>query len=153
MQRLFLGIFLILTCFSCKKEENTPDGDYLIFGHFYGECIGEQCVETFKITDEGLFEDSTDSYAQNEPFDFVPLSNDLFEQISGLENAIPAELLASTEDTFGCPDCADQGGIYIAYMVDCTVRKWRIDQDTQAVPEYLHDFMEEVNDAIALING
>lgn len=39
----FATFFLI----SCKKdnEVNLSKTDYIIFGHFYGECIGEQCVK------------------------------------------------------------------------------------------------------------
>ena len=77
-------LLLILLCLpiiftSCKKEEvEISNNEYLIFGHFYGECIGEECVETFKLTDEKLYEDLNDNYSGTEPFNFVILG-DVFQ--------------------------------------------------------------------------
>lgn len=45
--RVFSMIVLV-SILSCQEEEvNLYDGNYLIFGHFYGECLGETCVETY----------------------------------------------------------------------------------------------------------
>jgi len=37
-----------------------------------------------------------------------------FDRVRHLIDEIPAELLMGGSKTYGCPDCADQGGIYIS---------------------------------------
>lgn len=50
-----------------------------------------------------------------------------------------------------CPDCADQGGLYVEYRQGNAYGKWHIDQDKEEVPTYLHEFMDKVNETIRLI--
>ena len=147
---LLLGIILI----ACDKDDmgiNLSEQNFLVFGHFYGECAGEWCVETFKLTDAKLFEDTIDDYS-GQSFDFVELDNALYEEVKDLEDFFPSELLDSNESVFGCPDCADGGGLFIQYSENGNVKSWRIDQAKNNVPDYLHSFMDEVNAKIELIN-
>ena len=51
----------------CDKEK-LKSSDYLIFGSFYGMCQGEQCVETFKLTKDFLYEDRKDEYPDRTNF-------------------------------------------------------------------------------------
>ena len=146
---LCLGLFS-----SCSKEKlDLGEVDYLIFGHYYGMCQGEGCVETFKITRDQLFEDTNDPYAGGGDFDFQPLEIEKFEQVKDLVEFFPEKLWNSEEKTFGCPDCADGGGLYIELSGNGRVKSWRIDQSKRNVPEYLHNFMEKVNEKISLINS
>ena len=144
---------LILFNVSCDKDARfeLEETDYLIFGHFYGECIGEGCVETFKLTDEKLFEDTYDNYS-GEDFNFIELGKDKFEEVKNLAQLFPDQLLNEEESTFGCPDCADGGGLFIQYSDNGKIRSWRIDQVKENVPGYLHDFMDAVNEKIKMIN-
>ena len=140
---------------SCKKDQDptNTETDYLIFGHFYGMCQGETCVETFLVTDQKLFEDENDSYSVSEPFNFNELSSDDFELVKSLIESFPPELLNDTNSTFGCPDCADQGGLLIKLAQNGEVKSWRIDQSKMAVPQYLHAFMDSVNVSISLLSN
>jgi hypothetical protein len=146
---LLLSIF-IYGC-STNNTNNLDDYDYLIFGHFYGFCIGEGCVEIFKLTNDSLYEDSNDNYAL-EPFNFEALDNAIFEQVKDLVDYFPMNLLSENESVLGCPDCADGGGLFIEYSKNGTVKNWRIDKMKNNVPSYLHDFMDKVNEKIGLIN-
>ena len=147
---LFIPLFLFLGLSSCKKEAQTNcETDYLIFGHFYGFCIGETCVETYKLTDTKLYEDSNDVYFGEGPFTFLELSQSKFTLVEDLESFIPQGLIALPDSTFGCPDCADQGGVFIQYAHDGVVQSWRIDQ---SAPFFLEDFVDKVNEKITLIN-
>lgn len=138
---------------SCNKDEGIEinAGNFLIFGHFYGECIGEGCVETFKLTDRGLFEDIVDDYS-GERLEFVALESKLFDEVKELEDYFPVQLLSERKEVFGCPDCADGGGLFIQYSSYGVQHRWRIDQIKDNVPSYLHDFMDRVNEKIALIH-
>ena len=119
---------------ACEKSKDLPlvEGNYLIFGHYYGLCMGEECIETFKLTADNLYEDTNDSYNEND-FNFVLLPESLFEQVRDLWDEIPSELLAEADQTFGCPDCADQGGLFIQYAAEGEVQTWRIDQNQGSV--------------------
>ena len=146
-------ILLVTLLISCKKS-NLGENDYLIFGHFYGECWGERCVETFKLTDIKLFEDTTDSYQYQSPNNggFVKLSNYKFKLVKDLTDYFPIKLFNESNTVFGCPDCADQGGLYIEYKKNGNIGHWTIDQRTRNVPDYLHKFIDKVNEKIELIN-
>lgn len=153
MRNFMFLLVVALTFSSCNSDDDATfeDGDYLIFGHFYGMCVGETCVETFKLTDNRLYEDSLDDYTATD-FKFYQLGQDLFDQVKDLKNDFPEQLLLEDETFFGCPDCADGGGLLIQLFKDGKLYTWKIDQMKENVPEYLHDFMDKVNAKIALIN-
>jgi hypothetical protein len=152
IRTLLIGL-VVLFSVSCDKDDEIElnEKDYLIFGHFYGECTGEICVETFKLTNNALFEDTNDNYS-GEDFNFVQLGSEIFEQVKDLAEAFPDQLLTEDTDIFGCPDCADGGGLFIQYSENGNVNSWRFDQFKVGVPDYLHPFMDKVNEKINLIN-
>ncbi|MFD0834386.1 hypothetical protein ACFQ0I_01315 [Mariniflexile aquimaris] len=147
---LFLFSFIFLGC-SSEDETKLNNDDYLIFGHFYGFCVGENCIEIFKLTNNTLYEDSNDNYSIN-PLNFEPLESTKFELVKDLMGYFPEKLLTENEDIIGCPDCADGGGLYIEYSKNGIVKHWKIDQMKMNVPTYLHAFMDKLNEKIALIN-
>ncbi len=150
-----ITIIGLVFCLStgCSKDKNSETGtqDYLVFGHFYGMCVGETCVETFKLTDNSLYEDTIDDYTGQSLY-FVKLDPTKFSEVKDLVNYIPEELLNESRSILGCPDCADGGGLYIKYVSNGVIKTWRIDQVKRNVPAYLHGFMDKVNEKIALIN-
>ncbi len=154
MKKIVFCLFTLVVLFACNSDDNgihINEQNFLVFGHFYGECSGEGCVETFKLTNESLFEDIVDDYS-GQNMDFVALNNDLFEEVKDLTDFFPNKLLKETETIFGCPDCADGGGLFLQYSENGNEKSWRIDQVKANVPSYLHDFMDKVNEKIALIN-
>ena len=155
MKKVLIVLFTVGILTSCNKNDDgieINEQNFLIFGHFYGECIGEGCVETFKLTDKKLFEDTIDDYS-GQNLEFLELGNDKFEQTKNLVDFFPNQLLNDNESVFGCPDCADGGGLFIQYSDNGNVKSWRIDQDKGNVPNYLHNFMDKVNEKIELINN
>jgi hypothetical protein len=152
-----LASFLLLIS-SCKKEEDQSGEvpDYLIFGHFYGECIGEGCIEIFCLEPTRLLEDANDNYPNSNSFyaaDFYPLSTEQFNSANGLMDYFPDTLLSMTETVIGQPDYADGGGLYIEYNVGSVRRFWLIDKAKYNVPVGLHEFIDKVNERIDLINN
>jgi hypothetical protein len=153
MNKTITLLIAIAMTTSCNKDCITlNEQNYLVFGHFYGMCAGEGCVETYKLTNMKLYEDLIDDYS-GQNLDFVELDNELFEQVSDLVDFFPNQLLSESETVFGCPDCADGGGLYIQYSDNGNLKSWRIDQMQENVPSYLHSFMDQVNEAIVLINN
>ena len=151
MKRIAIYILGVLLLTQCSSDDAMVEGDYLIFGHFYGFCVGETCVETFKLTSDQLFEDELDDY-RGEKFSFNALSSEEFEIAQGLYESFPAQLFLEQDEFIGCPDCADGGGIFIELSRDGAKRRWRIDQFKSSVPESLHDYMDQVNETIAALN-
>jgi hypothetical protein len=149
---VLIGLVILLNV-SCDKDDEFElnETNYLIFGHFYGECFGEGCIEIFKLTGDKLFEDTNDNYS-GEDLNFIELENDEFEQVKDLANIFPEQLLNEDKSTFGCPDCADGGGLFIQYSKNGNLKSWRIDQNKDNVPSYLHNFIDKVNEKIGLIN-
>lgn len=150
---LTLLLALVASC-TIDAPDNTPK-EYLVFGHFYGMCEGERCVELYKLTDEDLKEDTKDSYPSHDHLyegDFEALPTRDFKEVKELWDYFPEELLDETDVVFGCPDCTDGGGLYIEYRVGSTHRYWIIDQQKANSPAYLHDFLDRVNEKISLLS-
>jgi len=155
MKKILFALFTLGILASCNSDDdngiNINEDNFLIFGHFYGECGGEGCIETFKLTDKSLFEDTVDDY-NGQNMEFIELDNNLFEQVQNITDFFPNQLLNQNETVFGCPDCADGGGLFIQYSENGNIKSWRIDQVKSNVPEYLYNFMDKVNEKITLIN-
>lgn len=154
MKKMILILAVVGILISCNKDDNITitNQNFLVFGHFYGECDGESCVETFKLTDKKLLEDTVDDYS-GRTFEFVALENNKFEKFKNLADFFPNQLLNESETVFGCPDCADGGGLFIQYSENGNLKSWRIDQNKDNVPTYLHNFVDKVNQVIGLINN
>ncbi|MBT5078925.1 MAG: hypothetical protein HOM61_08460 [Candidatus Marinimicrobia bacterium] len=154
MKNIFLFLIVIGAFTSCDKDGDNitiNEQNFLIFGHFYGMCAGEGCVETYKLTDVKLYEDIVDDYS-GQNLDFVELNNEQFELVNDLADFFPVQLLNESDAVFGCPDCADGGGLFIQFSDNGVLKSWRIDQVQNNVPNYLHDFIDQVNARIVLIN-
>lgn len=153
---LFALVGVLLTT-SCKKDDNQiSDGDYLMFGHFYGMCGGEQCVEIFRLEETKLFEDQNDDYPGQTDFyngDYVMLSDTKYDQVKDLIDYFPNGLLNETDKVIGTPDAGDWGGYYIEYKQGGVHKFWLIDKMTNNIPSYMHPFIQKVEEKIALINS
>ena len=113
-----LAIIIVTIAGGCDCDENQPviTGEYLIFGHFYGECFGEACRETYKLENGQLFEDELDHYpsgtAANE-FSFIALPGSTYDEVADLPDFFPAELYDIPNGVIGMPDAGDWGGFYV----------------------------------------
>jgi len=153
VMRLLCCIFILGSLLSCKKEPipGLSEKSVLVFGHFYGECEGEFCIETFKLTDDTLFEDTIDDF-YGQDFNFVALEQDKFELVKNLTDFFPSELLKETDSILGCPDCDDGGGLFVQIETPGEeTRSWKIEQNKAMVPGYLHNFMDKINESITSI--
>ncbi|MBP7184357.1 MAG: hypothetical protein KBA06_02535 [Saprospiraceae bacterium] len=111
---IFVTLLFAISFVSCERECNenlfTSNSDYLIFGHFYGECFGEKCIEIYKLDNTHLFEDTTDVYPSTTNFydgSYVQLSQQKFESSRDIMNYFPSDLLNEPNIVIGQPDAAD----------------------------------------------
>ena len=149
---LITACLTLLVLTSCKKDDvELSKSDYIIFGHFYGECIGEQCVEIFRLEQEKLFEDTKDQYPnRNEFYDgnYIQLSQQKFNDTKDLTNYFPTDLLDETDTVIGQPDAGDWGGLYVEYNSVGVRKFWFLDQMKSNVPSKYHNFIDKVNEKI-----
>ena len=146
MKYLHLILFIaVISFFGCSKEspgqkcETLVEG-HLIFGTYYGECLGN-CAFLYKIENCLLYEDDMESYYTDDlSFNSDPLSQEDYELALDAEAMFPADLWNETDSVFGIPDAYDQGGIYIEKNNAGTIRKWHLDTNEEAIPEYLREY-------------
>ncbi len=154
MARFFLIMisltFLLLT--SCKKEcVELSESDYIIFGHFYGECMGEGCIEIFRLEKDKLFEDTRDQYPSRNSFyngKYVQLPKQKFDKTKDLIKYFPTDLINETDTIIGQPDAGDWGGLYIEYSSNGVRKFWLLDKMKSNVPSKYHDFIDKINEKI-----
>jgi hypothetical protein len=137
------------------KQDNPS---YIIFGIFCGECLGHTCATMYyyKMTGNSntLFTDTTDSYFKNYYGGVVCKTqiNDTtkFQTIDKLVQHIPKTLLKTDkkEQTFGCPDCGDQCGIYFELGQGTKRKKFKIDYQTGELEKEVKDFGELIKATI-----
>ncbi|WP_422360258.1 hypothetical protein [Reichenbachiella sp.] len=158
MKKLTFIILIATLGFGCDESVSSSEwsgqieSDYIIFGHFYGFCGGENCIEIFKLTREDLFEDTNDFYPNSDQLyngKFKKLDQAQFDKLNNLNFNVPTELLNQTQTIIGAPDAADGGGLYFQLSDG---RFWLIDMNEESLPEYLHPLRNQIRLAISLIN-
>ena len=142
-----LLIVILTATTSCKKDsfmlELAPT-DYLIFGEYFGECIGN-CVTLYKIEDGQLYLDDVDYGPPTEiPFLEAPLAPEKYEAARNIVDFFPNELLQSDRRRYGCPDCHDQGGIYLELFQEGQRHIWFIDPEDQEQSWAIINFKERL---------
>lgn len=150
MKRFTFFILALLVLNSCDKSEKT---DYLIFGKFYGFCVGDDCVKMFKVTENNLYQENSPDYPSDEKYkgNFSSKVNDKLSIAKPLLSMIPAKL-KDEETTIGCPDCADQGGVFVEFTAEGKTYFFRIDNFRNDVPVYLHEFLDEIDAVLKELN-
>lgn len=148
------GLSLLLFS-GCHKEcMRFSNPDTLVFGQFYGECIGERCVEIYKLQNNLLLEDTTDQYPAADAFysgSYVQLSAQQYQSVQNLLNSFPAALLNEPGTVIGQPDGGDWGGFYIEYQRGNVRKFWLLDKMKTNVPAQYHSFIDQLNQNIALL--
>lgn len=156
---LLLSALTSITAPGCSDEfENLTEPDqYVIFGDFYGECIGRGCIDIFKLEDERVFADTLDRYpsASTLPHtvSFVPVTGVDADEVRNLIGRLPAALFDESDIVIGQPDAGDWGGFYLETNVAGKTRFWIIDKMEDNLPSYLREYVERLDEAILLLDG
>lgn len=154
---LFFSLCLFIACAedSSFTEEiaETNIISYFIFGEYYGEC-GDNCANLYRIREGELHKDNI--------LFFNPSQED--EDIIFITTAYPEEyllakpLLDSLPDslfltegsvtTFGCPDCADQGGLILSLERNNIKSRWLLDTNENEWPEFLLPYGQQLKQVL-----
>jgi hypothetical protein len=156
MKWLILSCTLLLFLMPACTKECSEEFEFFVFGHFYGECLGEQCVEIFKISQNALYEDSKDMYPGQDNFysgDYFQLSNELYLLTKDIHLSFPEELWKETNTVIGQPDAGDWGGLYIEMKNSEGHDFWLLDKKMENIPLKYHAFIDSISLKIAQING
>ena len=155
---LVFFLFFSIGCIKSKEkieDEKVPQINdavtMLTFGSYYGMCQGD-CVNLFTLTPQELIKEATSKLSIHATTDgeYMVLSKEQHARVVSLLSSIPSQLLTGeTDTTFGCPDCADQGGYYIAFRQKDTFKEFYLDTSMSSLPEALQPFAEKVGTSIS----
>lgn len=152
MKMTNLKIVAVFTLFilafnSCKKDPNV-NPDYFAFGDAHGHCISN-CARFFKISNKAIFPDDMERLQGSLKFQTKPLDNSKYEMAKVLEEHFPDFLQKNANQTFGCPDCADQGGYHIEIRQNNVTRFWHIDTNVNEQPAEIRSYIQELQSVIS----
>ena len=153
-----IGLFFLFTNISCDKGYGLcfmGNFEYLAFGHFYGECGGEECVEMFVLEYQKVREETTDVYPTDKFYHFKEyevLPDSTYSLVNDLIDHFPDELWDESGTVIGNPDGGDWGGIYVEIKNWEGHRYWLLDQMESNMPEEYNVYVDLINEKIALIN-
>lgn len=155
---LLLGAIIALFAPGCADDPLEPGASqYVIFGDYYGECVGEGCIDLYLIENGQVFEDTLDRYpsVSNLPPEtkFVAISNEAYDDLVAIFSDIPSRLFEESEVIIGEPDAGDWGGFYLQTLRDGKTRYWLIDKMEDNLPRYLRSFVPRLEEAILLAEG
>lgn len=162
-----LGMFLLVTCTTdpvdVEIEENPTDRisantgpAIVVFGRYFGRCLGRDCVEIYKFDGQKLLEDISDKRPNMSNFykgEFKHEVNlDTRLNLFKLLEVLPYdELNSGRSNIIGLPGNHDQGVYYLEYQ-DVFVRKfWIIDSDKSNIPKSLHAYSDLLGEMIDII--
>lgn len=152
MRLLTISIIVVLLgTAACKKHDcNHLDADYFIFGRAYGMCGGPNCAQFYKIENGRVFADDMDYYTYENVFTFsnAPLSQAKYSIAFQALSTLPAYMTSNPGQTWGCPDCHDQGGLHFAWSENGITHYWHVDTDMNEQPPAIRPYMAQVNDIL-----
>jgi hypothetical protein len=141
--------------YGCKEKSNATSSDFLVFGQFYGECVGENCVQIFKVTQESLYKSDLKQYPKRTEFyntTYSEAASTYHSEALTLLTTIPRLLKDTVSNTeFGCADCADGGGLYLEYKTGNTHKFWIIDKVRSNISTELHPYVQQVENVLELL--
>lgn len=145
---MMIRVLIVIGCFAslgCNDSGGViAKQRVLVFGEAYGFCGGD-CAHFYKLEDNKLYADVENRYSESLPdFSAVPLEEAKFNTAKSLLNNFPEYLLNNPNKTFGCPDCADQGGIHLYYKEKGEVMFWHIDTFEDNQPQEIRTYIMQV---------
>lgn len=149
--------FFIIACEDQIKNtsgENSPE-EYMVFGNFHGHCL--PCENTmYKVTRSELTFDQMEQFPRLD-YQFAKdgeKSQSDFNNSVQLLDLLPQTLKQTDKEVFGCPDCADQGGYYLEFVINGKVKKILLDSsDSDDQSQEVVNFKNAVASIIQVIKG
>ncbi|NER13162.1 hypothetical protein GWK08_06910 [Leptobacterium flavescens] len=157
LTKSFLTAFILLFIFSCTNDD---DGDFfsnqvdaMIFSSpflSFSPC-NDACFTSYRIGKNKLEVSRSVEYfngdiAFNSPNE---LSAEDYQRIKSILGSIPPELVLGNAKTFGCPNCADQGGFFVKLFINGKSKIYIIDtSDTADQSQAVISFKNRIREAL-----
>ncbi len=135
----------IIAFSSCKKEQQPPKGDWVIFS-----LAGVDVPSNYFLLSETELKKG--SYAGQNPknrwpkFEDEPLDSSKFNLARPLFD-LPTELTTLPDSSFGCPGCKDVPYFSIDWHNGETFRHWSFERP--AIPAYLNSYFAQMDSVLA----
>ena len=149
MKNILICSCFLLTFNSCTEDHlASPGTDCFIFGNAYGFCAGD-CAHLYQVRNNRLYADNIQSlYYDPVVFLNTPLPDSSYQMAKDLQEEMPLYLTAHPDTTIGCPDCHDQGLIYIEVRQNGVINKWQLDTDTNALPAEIRNYAQKISEIL-----
>jgi hypothetical protein len=152
IRKLTIPAIVLLFALGCQSDAIIlSDNDYIVFGDYYGMCIGSSCVDIYRLEKDRILADTKKQYPSRLTFyqgKYTELSNEKFLAVKDIVDYFPDELLSMKDTTIGQPDAGDWGGFYVEYNYNGKHRFWMLDKMKSNVPESLHAFIDKLNEKL-----
>ncbi|MEE9373257.1 MAG: hypothetical protein V3V00_09415 [Saprospiraceae bacterium] len=143
----FFLLALFIGLISCSDADNpeivNPEGTF-IFGSYNGFCQGN-CTHLFKYEEGEVFRDEMDKFEINKLMFSETSEAELTTVAQRIFEALPSVLTTSTQETYGCPGCADQSTLFVQMGLAEGTKTWYLDSFEQ------EDWPQELKDYVKLL--
>jgi hypothetical protein len=149
-----IAFFCLLLLFNACEKEHTcvTQDDVFVFGTGYGFCAGD-CAHLFQIRHGKLYADNIDNlYLDSVTFSKVALPDSMYQHARALPGLLPPYLMQHPNEVLGCPDCYDQGMIYVELWQKGKKTTWKMDTNTGALPPEVQPFAQQILNAMELLH-
>ena len=150
MKNLLITCIAFLVLASCKKEQQKgvpPGTDSFSFGFAAGFCVGD-CARFYSVEGNKIFPDDMPAFVKPLKFKSTPLTNSKYLLAKPLLENFPVYLLNNPDKIIGCPDCTDQGALYLEIKQGGVTKYWNIDTNENAQPEEIRIYMGQLRNVI-----
>ncbi|MFY0592409.1 hypothetical protein [Roseivirga sp.] len=144
-------LFCLIALNSCENEGFPSEAENILFGSFAGHCFGN-CFNAFQVDSSKVQSHDAEGHFTFDQYEFQPtrtLDKAAFTEARAIVKGIPSELIDSKIESYGCPDCADQGGYFVFFETDGSRQMVIIDTaDTNDQSEDIIRFKNNIRDFI-----
>lgn len=150
-----LLLCMLVACNSNDESQEVTEEVRLLFGDYVGLVPDSNYSDIYLMENSMLYLDTLSNYPSNGFYEgaYVQLDEADYQLASELIAIFPSELFEENENYVGCPDCADQGGYYVEYQSTTKHAFWNIDKNKEAIPEYLHEFVDKISEKLTLLSN
>ncbi len=125
---LIAGIILITGCNKNTEYNDNPPGNYIMTGYISGFCA-VPCSYFYKAQNNQLkMSGAVRYYNDTTSFNNTGTTAE-YNLVQSIEALIPDTLYTLNNQSFGCPNCHDQGGYYLTVSKNNQLYKWQLDPD------------------------
>jgi hypothetical protein len=146
-----LAFFALVTLTNCDKEEARvlpSNFDSFTFGKHFCFCTST-CAILYEISEDALRAGKgIGCIPQDYTFDGVILAQDKYEIAKQLIDEFPVKLIQDSQETYGCPDCADQGAYFLQMRNQRETRTWRLDTRIEDLPASLQAYQQSIQEVL-----